>query len=51
LSELALPAASAPPTIVTTAIDHGGRPRAAKIMVGRVVTSKSSITRGFVSAT
>ncbi|MCS3491598.1 hypothetical protein M2368_000570 [Arthrobacter sp. JUb119] len=28
-----------------------GKPRSAKIMVGRVLTSSNSITRGFVNAT
>ena len=32
-------------------VSTSGKPRCAKIMVGSVVTSSSSITRGFVSST
>ncbi len=45
------PAAMAPPKRVASTKEIDGNPRSAKIMVGNVVTSRSSTTRGFVSAT
>ena len=51
LMALAPPAASAPPTRVATTSQRGGRPRLATTIVGRVVTSRSSMMRGLVSAT
>jgi hypothetical protein len=45
----ALPAASAPPTSVTTISSRLGRPRLASSIVGSVVTSSSSMIRGLVS--
>ena len=51
LMALAPPAASDPPTIVTAMSQIGGSPRWATTMVGSVVTSNSSMMRGFVSAT
>ena len=48
---LALPAASVPPSRVASTRPSGGRPRAASIIVGTVVTSSSSMIRGLVSAT
>ena len=51
LRELAAPAASVPPTRVAANSSTEGRPRAANIMTGTVVTSRSSMMRGLVSAT
>jgi hypothetical protein len=50
LMALAPPAARAPPTRVATTSHTGGSPRAATTMVGRVVTSSSSMIRGLVRA-
>src|SRR5262245_46834321 len=47
---LALPAANAPPISVTTSTRTDGSPRCASSMVGIVVTSRSSMIRGLVSA-
>ncbi len=46
----ALPAASAPPISVTAISSIDGRPRLASSIVGRVVTSSSSMMRGLVRA-
>ena len=46
----ALPAANAPPTRVTTSRRTDGSPRSASNMVGIVVTSRSSMILGLVSA-
>src|SRR4249919_1101368 len=46
----ALPAASAPPTSLTTSNPADGTPRPASNMVGTVVTSKSSMILGLVNA-
>ncbi len=51
LSALAPPAARKPPTSVTATSRSEGRPCEARIIVGTVVTSSSSMMRGFVSAT
>ena len=51
LMALAPPAARAPPTRVATMRVTEGMPRWATTMVGRVVTSSSSMIRGLVSAT
>ena len=51
LMALAPPAASDPPTTVATTSQADGRPRAATICVGTVVTSSNSMMRGFVRAT
>ena len=51
LKAFAPPAASVPPTTVATMSQIGGIPFAATIMVGTVVTSRSSMIRGLVSAT
>ena len=48
---LAPPAASAPPSKVASIKVTEGTPRRATNMVGSVVTSSSSMIRGFVSAT
>ena len=54
---LALPAASEPPISVQTTSQPQsptvmpGRPRAARTIAGTVVTSRSSMIRGFVRAT
>ncbi len=48
---LAPPAESVPPTSVATINHHPGMPFAATTIVGSVVTSSSSMIRGFVSAT
>ena len=47
---LAPPAASAPPSTVANISQTEGRPLAATIIVGTVVTSNNSMIRGFVSA-
>ena len=46
----ALPAAREPPTRVHSTVAGAGRPPAASIIAGTVVTSSSSMIRGFVSA-
>ena len=51
LMALAPPAARAPPMRVATIRPTGGMPLSATTMVGRVVTSSSSMMRGLVSAT
>ncbi len=51
LMALAPPAASAPPARVATISQSEGRPRLATTMVGKVVTSSSSMMRGLVRAT
>src|SRR5262245_35616219 len=51
LSVLALPAANVPPTRVATTGHSGGAPSAARNITGTVVTSNSSMIRGFVKAT
>ena len=51
LMAFAPPAASAPPAKVATMSQTGGRPRRATTMVGRVVTSSSSMILGLVNAT
>ena len=51
LMALAPPAARAPPTRVATISHTAGRPRWARIIVGSVVISSSSMMRGLVSAT
>ena len=50
LMALAPPAASVPPRTVATIRLSGGMPRAATTMVGTVVTRRSSMIRGLVSA-
>src|SRR5665213_1168339 len=50
LNAFAPPAASVPPTRVTTMSHRLGKPFAATIIVGTVVTSSSSMMRGFVRA-
>ena len=50
LSAFAAPAASVPPTRVATTRADDGQPPAASIITGTVVTSRSSMMRGFVSA-
>ena len=50
LKALAPPAASVPPTNVATMSHSRGKPFAATIMVGTVVTNSSSIILGLVSA-
>ena len=47
---LADPALKLPPTSVPSTSQRFGMPWAASTMTGAVVTSRSSITRGFVSA-
>jgi hypothetical protein len=47
----ALPADSVPPTTVASTSHNGGTSRAARNMTGTVVSSSSSMMRGFVSAT
>src|ERR1700691_148862 len=47
---LALPAASAPPISVTAMSSTDGRPRRARNIVGSVVTRRSSMILGLVSA-
>ena len=51
LMALAPPAAAEPPTSVASTSQPEGRPRAATTIVGTVVTSRSSMIRGLVSAT
>jgi len=51
LNVLALAAAIHPPNKVATAGHSGGNPPCARNMAGRVVTSSSSMMRGFVRAT
>ena len=51
LMALAPPAARVPPTSVATISQTDGRPCFATTMVGRVVTSRSSMIRGLVRAT
>ena len=51
LIAFAPPAASVPPTTVATTSHVAGQPRRATIIVGTVVTSRSSMMRGLVSAT
>ena len=51
LMALAPPAAKVPPRTVATISHNEGRPRSATTIVGTVVTSRSSMIRGFVSAT
>ena len=51
LMALAPPAASVPPSTVQTISHSGGMPCSATTIVGTVVTSSSSMIRGFVSAT
>ena len=51
LSALALPADSVPPTTVATTSHSGGTSCAARNMTGTVVSSSSSMMRGFISAT
>ncbi len=51
LMALAPPAAKVPPSTVQTMSQTGGRPRSATIIVGTVVTRRSSMILGFVSAT
>ncbi len=48
---LALAAARVPPASVASTSASDGSPRAASTMVGTVVTSSSSMTRGLVRAT
>jgi hypothetical protein len=50
LRVFALPAARVPPTRVATVVTQPGSPPAARTIVGTVVTSRSSMMRGFVSA-
>src|SRR5690606_13928175 len=45
------PAASVPPSTVNTTVDSAGRPWAATIWVGTVVTSSTSMMRGLVRRT
>ena len=51
LSALALPAAMVPPTSTANTVHGEGKPRAARNIAGRAVTSSSSMTRGLISAT
>ena len=51
LNAFAPPAASVPPITVATISHRPGTPLAATTMVGTVVTSRSSMMRGLVSAT
>jgi hypothetical protein len=51
LMALAPPAAMVPPMTVAAISQSDGRPFAATTIVGTVVTSSSSMMRGFVSAT
>ena len=51
LMALAPPAASVPPSTVQAISQGEGRPRSATIIVGTVVTSRSSMILGFVRAT
>ena len=51
LMALAPPAAMVPPRTVATMSQTDGSPRSATIIVGTVVTSRSSMIRGFVKAT
>ena len=51
LTALAPPAASVPPTSVSSTSPSGGQPRSASTIVGTVVISSSSMIRGLVSAT
>ena len=51
LKAFADPALMAPPTSVASTVSGSGTPRWARIITGTVVTSSSSMTRGFVSAT
>ena len=51
LSALALPADRVPPTTVATTRPSGGTPRWARNITGTVVSSSSSMMRGFVSPT
>ena len=51
LKALAPPAASVPPTSVATMSQIEGQPSLATTIVGTVVTSSSSMIRGFVRAT
>ncbi len=51
LKAAAEPALSDPPMTVAKISQRSGSPRAARIITGTVVTSSSSSTRGFVSAT
>jgi hypothetical protein len=51
LNAPAAPAASVPPTRVLRISQKSGMPCWAKIMVGTVATSSSSMIRGFISAT
>jgi len=48
---LAPPAASVPPSTTAAISQTDGRRRSASTMVGTVVTSRSSMIRGLVSAT
>ena len=50
LKELALAAAKVPPTKVITVMESEGQPIEARKRVGTVVTSRSSMMRGLVSA-
>ena len=51
LIAFAPPAASVPPMTTAAMSQMDGMPRCASTMVGTVVTSSSSMIRGFVSAT
>ena len=51
LMALAPPAASVPPITVAAISHNDGMPLSATTMVGTVVTSRSSMMRGLVSAT
>jgi hypothetical protein len=51
LKTLAAPAASVPPSNVSSSSERDGQPPAASIIAGTVVTSRSSMIRGLVSAT
>ena len=51
LMALAPPAANVPPSNVAIISQMPGRPPWARIMVGKVVMSRSSMMRGLVSAT
>src|SRR5690625_249890 len=51
LNTFAEPAAVAPPIRVATTSHQPGKPRSARNIVGTVVTSSNSITRGLVKAT
>src|SRR5262245_42244246 len=51
LRVFALPAANVPPTRVAKTGHSGGTPPAARNITGTVVTSNSSMMRGFVKAT